>query len=80
MSELKFLSTLDHPHNIQTMVKKLPLPLQDRWRREASKLRATRNIIPMFATFVEFVKTEAGIAMDPAYSREELKDVCAKMF
>ena len=30
MSELRLLSTLDHPHNIQTMVKKLPLSLQDR--------------------------------------------------
>ena len=54
------------------MVKKLPLSLQDRWRREASKLRSTRNITPTFANFVEFVKTEAGIAMDPVYSREVL--------
>ena len=68
MSELRFLSTLDHPHNIQTMVKKLPLSLQDRWHREVSKLRATRNTTPTFASFVEFVKTEAGIAMDPVYS------------
>ena len=72
MSELRFLSTLDHPHNIQTMVKKLPLSLQDRWRREASKLRATRNTTRTFANVVEFVKTEAGIAMDPVYSREAL--------
>ena len=72
MSELRFLSTLDHLHNIQTMAKKLPLSLQDRWRREESKLRTTRNTTPTSANFVEFVKTEAGIAMDPVYSREAL--------
>ena len=37
MSERTFLSILDHPHNIQTMVRKLPLSLQDRWRRESSR-------------------------------------------
>jgi len=32
MSTLTFLSILNHPHNLQSMVSKLPFPLQDRWR------------------------------------------------
>lgn len=49
MSELTFLSILDHPHNFQTMVRKLPLSLQDRWHLVAG------SITPTFANFVTFV-------------------------
>ena len=72
MSELTFLSILYHPHNLQTMVRKLPLSLQDRWRRESSRHRVAGSITPTFASFVTFVKTEAGIATDPVFSREAL--------
>ena len=75
MTSLAFLTVLDHPHNLQSLVKKLPLPLQDRWRREANKLRLSRETIPAFADFVSFVKTEVGIAMDPIFSREALNRV-----
>ncbi|XP_074606450.1 uncharacterized protein LOC141859501 [Acropora palmata] len=57
------------------MVKKLPLPLQDRWRREASRWRVSRQTIPAFAEFVAFVKSEAGIATDPVFSRDALSRV-----
>jgi len=39
MPTLTFLSILNHPHNLQSMVSKLPFLLQDRWRREANKRR-----------------------------------------
>lgn len=72
MSTLTFLTILDHPRKLQSMAKKLPLPLQDRWRREANKLRIARETSPAFSDFVKFVKTEAGIATDPVLSREAL--------
>jgi len=72
MSELTFLSILDHPQNLQTMVRKLPLSLQDRWRRESSRHRVAGSITPTFASFVTFAKTEAGFATDPVLSREAL--------
>ena len=65
MSTLTYLSILDHPHNLQSMVLKLPFPLQDRWHREANKKRLARGMIPTFDDFVSFVSTEAGIATDP---------------
>ena len=46
MSELTFLSILDHPHNNQTMVRKLLLSLQDRWRRESSRHGVAGSITP----------------------------------
>jgi len=67
MSTLTFLSILNHPHNLQSMVSKLPFPLQDRWWREASKRRLARGRIPTFDDFVTFVNTEAGVATDPVF-------------
>ena len=58
MSTLTFLSILNHPHNLQNMVSKLPFPLQDRWRREANKRRLASGTIPMFDDFVNFVNTK----------------------
>ena len=74
-TRLSFLAILDHPHNMQILVKKLPLPLQDSWRRQASKLRVSLGKIPAFAEFLKFVKNEAGIAMDPVFSREALSHI-----
>ena len=75
MTSLPFLTILSHPHNVQSMVKKLPFPLQDRWRREANRWRVLRQTIPAFAEFVAFVKSEAGIATDPVFSRDALSRV-----
>jgi len=73
MSTLTFLSILDHPRNLQSMVTKLPFTLQDRWRRAANKTRVARGAIPSFADSVNFVNAEAGIAPDPVFSREALR-------
>ena len=75
MASLPFLTILNHPHNVQSMVKKLPFPLQDRWRREANRWRVSRQSIPAFAEFVAFVKNEAGIATDPVFSGDALSRV-----
>jgi len=73
ISTLTFLSILNHPHNLQRMVTKLPFTLQDRWRRAANKTRVARGVIPSFADFINFVNAEAGIATDPVFSREALR-------
>ena len=67
MSTLTFLSILNHPHYLQSMVSKLSFPLQERWRREANKRRLASGIIPTFDDFVNFVNTEA------VFSREALR-------
>lgn len=64
---------LNHPHNLQSMMSKLPFPLQDRWRREPNKRRLASGKMPTFDDFVNFVNTEAGIATDPVFSREALR-------
>ena len=73
ISTLLFLFVLNHPHNLQSMVSKLPFPLQDRWCREANKIRTVKGEILTFADFVRFVNAEAVIAMDAVLSREALQ-------
>ena len=50
MSTLTYLSILNHPHNLQSVVTKLPFTLQDRWRREANKRRVAGGVIPPLPT------------------------------
>ena len=73
MSTLTFLSILNHPHNLQNMVSKLPFLLQDQWRREANKRRLGSGTILAFDDILNFVNTEAGNATDPVFSREALR-------
>ncbi|CAB4017958.1 Hypothetical predicted protein, partial [Paramuricea clavata] len=73
MKSLSYLTILDHPHNLQTLVKKLPFHLQDRWRRVASKARVGHRNMPSFDSFANFIKDEAKVATDPIFSREALR-------
>jgi hypothetical protein len=73
MNSLSYLSILDHPHNLQTLARKLPFNLQDRWRREAVKTRSGTVATPTFASFAAFIKTEAKVATDPIFSERSLK-------
>jgi hypothetical protein len=69
MESLSYLVTLDHPNNLQCLVKKLPF--YQRWRREVTKLRE-KGKNPAFKHFVNSVKTEAKIATDPIFSKQAL--------
>jgi hypothetical protein len=60
MTSLSYLGILDHPHNLQRLIVKLPIPLQDRWRREVVKIRGSRPTLPGLKDFVKFVQMEAS--------------------
>ena len=75
MESLSYLSILDHPQNLQSLVLKLPIYLQDRWRRQVIKLRKPNESLPNFKHLTEFIKSEAKIATDPVFSREVLKRI-----
>ena len=72
IGSLSYLNVLNHPHNIQCLVTKLPYFLQDRWRRDANRLRERDRKIPGFAEFADFVNVEARVQSDPVFSREAL--------
>ena len=55
---------------------KLPFALQERWRRQAFKLRRSScESIPGFRELSDFIQTETKVAMDPVFSREVLSKV-----
>ena len=54
MGSLSFLAILDHPHNLQNMVKKLLFHLQDCWHRKANKIRFNEDVILGFSHFATF--------------------------
>ena len=72
MTSLSHLSILDHSHSLQNLVIKLPTYLQDRWRREANKIRENRVSALGLTDFSKFVKSEARVANDPIFSRGSL--------
>ena len=72
MTSLSYLNILDHPHNLQRLIVKLPFYLQDRWRREAIRIRDNGARIPSLKDFTKFVQMEAKIANDPVFSRSVL--------
>ena len=72
MWSLSFLAVLDHPHNLQNMVKKLPFHLQDCWHRKANKIRLNEDVIHGFSHFAKFVKAKVRIATDKVFSRNAL--------
>ena len=74
MRSLSYLVILDHPQNLQCLVKKLPFFLQERWRREVTKIRESKKT-PEFANFVNFIKAEVKVATDPVFSRQVLEKV-----
>ena len=67
--------TLDHPQNLQNLVKKLPVYLQNSWRRKVEKIKVKEQSLPLLSDFVDFVKCEARIANDSLFSRESLDNV-----
>ncbi|CAB4009732.1 Hypothetical predicted protein [Paramuricea clavata] len=72
MTSLSYLNILDHPHILQRLIVKLPFYLQDRWRREAIRIRGNGARIPSLKDFTKFVQMEAKIANDPVFSRSVL--------
>jgi hypothetical protein len=74
MESIAYLHILDHPHNLQNLLRKLPPYLQERWRRKVINIRETTDIrkIADFKSFADFLRIEAKIATDPVFSKQAL--------
>ena len=57
---------------MQTIVQKLPLYLQDKWREKVVSLRTVYKTIANFGNLTDFVQIAAESANDPVYSRKAL--------
>ncbi|RUA07048.1 MAG: hypothetical protein DSY43_00675 [Gammaproteobacteria bacterium] len=72
MESIAYLHILDHPQNLQNLMRKLPTYLQDRWRRQVINIRASTDRLPGFKNFADFLRIEAKIATDPVFSKQAL--------
>ena len=69
MQSLCYLDVLSHPPTMLSIVQKLPVYLQNKWRDQASKLRRVQQKIVNYEDLVEFVETAADTANDPVYGK-----------
>lgn len=67
MGEVGAMHELDVTANMQTVVKKLPYKLRDRWRNVACKLQDKFHRRVTFCDIVEFIETQVKIASDPLF-------------
>ena len=67
------MNVLNHPTNMQTIVLKLPLYLQNKWWDTVGRLR-NRSIdrSVTFEDLAQFVHNSASSVNDPAFSKEAL--------
>ena len=62
-------SELDHPRTMRKILEKLPLHIQDRWRRLADDVSEHERRIVAFKDLVDFVEREARIVTNPLFGR-----------
>ena len=72
MKCMSYLSVLNHPPNMLSVVSKLPPYLQNKWRELAANSRINHSQILMFQDLVNFVVSSAEIANDPIYGKDAL--------
>ena len=62
-------SELDHPKTMRKILEKLPLNIQDRWRRLADDVSKQKKRIVAFRDLVDFVEREARIVTNSLFGR-----------
>ncbi|XP_068233460.1 uncharacterized protein [Palaemon carinicauda] len=75
MQSLANLHVLNDSPNLQRVISKLPVYIQNKWLDHVIKLRK-QGVCVCFTTLVEFVQNAAEAAMDPVFSREALGKEC----
>ena len=60
---------INHPVNLQKIVRKLSAPLQDRWARVARNVQKRQNRPPLFDDLVCFIEEEAELIHDPVFGK-----------
>ncbi|XP_033098946.1 uncharacterized protein LOC117102676 [Anneissia japonica] len=65
MSDLNHLQELNHTRSIQSLTKKLPYRLRDKWRTKTDYILEDRRV--EFKDFVEFVERQSRILDNPTF-------------
>ncbi len=66
---MSYLSVLDHPPNMLSVVQKRPQYLQNKRRDNVGKMRRNSNHVMKFSDLVGFVQLASDTANDPVYGK-----------
>ncbi len=69
MKGISYLSVLNHPPNMLTVVQKLPYYLQNNWLSHVSKMQRNLHKIMGFDDLVDFVEMSSETVNDPVYGQ-----------
>ena len=72
MSAHQELTIINHTPYMQTIIKKLPMCMQNKWLDYASDMRRTENRLPTFMDLCAFMENASDTANDPVYSKAAL--------
>ena len=67
MDEIQYMSELNMPANMLTIVKKLPYKLRDKWRTVACDIHERSHHRATFPDIVDFVERQVKITADPVF-------------
>ena len=73
MTSNSYLCVLEHVLNLKSVVLKLPLHLQGKWREHATKMRNSDQT-PSFKELTEFIEAAADAACDPVFDKSALAE------
>ena len=72
MRSISHMDVLNHAPNLQAIVHKMPVYLQNKWREYATKTIQKRGVV-LFEDLVQFMRNASETANDPIVSREAMK-------
>ncbi|KAM8861775.1 uncharacterized protein ACB058_008484 isoform 2-T2 [Synchiropus picturatus] len=67
MCDLEFMTELDNPSNMKTVISKLPFKLKERWRNQAYEIHTRSGRRARFSDVVEFINWQAEVINDPLF-------------
>ena len=67
MEDVQYLSDMDMPSNMLSIIKKLPYKLRDRWRNHACELQERHNRRVKFTDIANFIERQVKILTDPVF-------------
>ncbi|XP_067660612.1 uncharacterized protein [Haliotis asinina] len=72
MKSMSHMNVLNHAPNMQAVVLKLPIYLQNKWRDHVTKARLQRYKVIAFEDLVQFIEFASKSANEPVYSKDAM--------
>ena len=78
-SQTVSVNELDHPGLLRSVMEKLPVHIQDRWRRTAVNIQDSGRCV-VFDDLARFVESEVRVVSDPLFGKQVVNQSTMKSF